>query len=514
MAATAGSRCAWTVVALTIVVVADLSAAREGPEAPGSGPRRSSTRCSGAPGDAFRRLGEPAPRRRCRGARSPSRGGRGALGGRDRCRVDRRARGVCCPSASPPSSPAPDRRRPATRADGAKARVPGRRGRARRSSSADASLDRGPSCDADAVVVLTDGYPSGLLGELEGLIVPTRGQVIASEPLAGEALQCSTLRAPRLRLLAPDRGRAHCRLLAAFGTCRSKREFTAGEGPTTDWVQLGRSRGFVNGLVGRELRVDYRWAGIFGLVLDFLPVVGKVPGEAGMWVAGGYSGHGNVLGFAWERLVGAGDPRRSRPTAQALRAARLLGQSPCNALILGQGQGRYLEIDMLRWSDPRSSVAASIERSWAAFAIARSWTARPVESNRVTSSALLRPSASPTRTRPISVTSPRVTRPAGNYPPRAHRRGARLLPVVAEEASARELLDRHLGLAGTVCAHQARCAGRCGADRERIRRWPGGVTVITSRSCSSPSRDPAMRCAEPDRRRPAAGRCRRPRRAG
>ena len=36
---------------------------------------------------------------------------------------------------------------------------------------------------ADTVVVATDGYPSGLLGELEGLIVPTRGQVIATEPL-------------------------------------------------------------------------------------------------------------------------------------------------------------------------------------------------------------------------------------------------------------------------------------------------------------------------------------------
>ena len=38
--------------------------------------------------------------------------------------------------------------------------------------------------DAETVVVATDGYPSGLLGELEGLIVPTRGQVIATEPLA------------------------------------------------------------------------------------------------------------------------------------------------------------------------------------------------------------------------------------------------------------------------------------------------------------------------------------------
>src|SRR4051794_12501262 len=33
------------------------------------------------------------------------------------------------------------------------------------------------------VVICTDGYPSGLLGEIEGLIIPTRGQVIATEPV-------------------------------------------------------------------------------------------------------------------------------------------------------------------------------------------------------------------------------------------------------------------------------------------------------------------------------------------
>jgi gamma-glutamylputrescine oxidase len=37
--------------------------------------------------------------------------------------------------------------------------------------------------EAPTVIVCTDGYPSGLLGAIEGLIVPTRGQVIATEPL-------------------------------------------------------------------------------------------------------------------------------------------------------------------------------------------------------------------------------------------------------------------------------------------------------------------------------------------
>ena len=75
--------------------------------------------------------------------------------------------------------------------------------------------------------------------------------------------------------------------------------------------------------MGRELRVDYAWAGIFGMVMDFLPVVGRVPGLDDVWVAGGYSGHGNVLGFACGELVagavlgnGADRPLRSGAVAE------------------------------------------------------------------------------------------------------------------------------------------------------------------------------------------------------
>ncbi|MGH3126834.1 MAG: NAD(P)/FAD-dependent oxidoreductase, partial [Gaiellaceae bacterium] len=71
---------------------------------------------------------------------------------------------------------------------------------------------------------------------------------------------------------------------------------------TTPVVQDALER-FVAEHVGRPLRIDYRWAGIFGMVFDFLPVVGRVAGDDRLWMAGGYSGHGNVLGFASGRLV-------------------------------------------------------------------------------------------------------------------------------------------------------------------------------------------------------------------
>jgi gamma-glutamylputrescine oxidase len=153
--------------------------------------------------------------------------------------------------------------------------------------------------DAETVVVTTDGYPSGLLGELEGLIVPTRGQVIATEPIEEMLFEI------------PHYGRHgfdywHQRLdgrivAGGFRDVSLDTEFTAEE-VTTPIVQDALER-FVEEHVGRPLRVDYRWAGIFGMVFDFLPVVGPVPDHDGVWIAGGYSGHGNVLGFACGRLV-------------------------------------------------------------------------------------------------------------------------------------------------------------------------------------------------------------------
>ncbi len=153
--------------------------------------------------------------------------------------------------------------------------------------------------DAETVVVATDGYPSGLLGELEGLIVPTRGQVIATEPV------------PERFFEIPHYGRhgfdywhqtADGRVVAGgFRDVSLQDEFTADE-VTTPVVQEALEA-FVESLLGRRVGVEHRWAGIFGMVFDFVPVVGTVPGEDGVWVAGGYSGHGNLLGFACGRLV-------------------------------------------------------------------------------------------------------------------------------------------------------------------------------------------------------------------
>ena len=174
--------------------------------------------------------------------------------------------------------------------------------------------------EAPLVLVATDGYPSGLLGELEGLIVPTRGQIVATEPI------------PERWYEVPHYGRhgfdywhqtPEGRIVAGgFRDAALATEFTAEE-VTTSPVQRALEA-FVAELAGRPLRIDYRWAGIFGMVMDFLPVVGRVPGLEGVWVAGGYSGHGNVLGFACGQLVARAILGEEAPFLDLFEPARLL----------------------------------------------------------------------------------------------------------------------------------------------------------------------------------------------
>jgi len=174
---------------------------------------------------------------------------------------------------------------------------------------------------AETVVVATDGYPSGLVGGLEGLVVPTRGQVIATEPI------------PERFFEIPHYGRhgydywhqtEDGRIVAGgFRDVSLQEEFTADEVLTPKVQQALED--FVASLVGRPLRVDYRWAGIFGMIFDFLPAVGRVPGMDGVWIAGGYSGHGNVLGFACGRLVARAILGDRDPLLDLFEPARLLG---------------------------------------------------------------------------------------------------------------------------------------------------------------------------------------------
>ena len=173
---------------------------------------------------------------------------------------------------------------------------------------------------AAEVVIATDGYPSGLLGPLEGLIIPTRAQMVATEPIPERLFEC-----PHYSRHGFDywQQREDGRILAGgFRDTALDDEFTTSE--ETTWAIQASLERLVSDLVGWPVVPTHRWAGLFGFVPDFMPVVGAVPGIDRLWVCGGYSGHGMVLGFMCGELVVDAVLGREAPDLDLFDPARLL----------------------------------------------------------------------------------------------------------------------------------------------------------------------------------------------
>ena len=162
--------------------------------------------------------------------------------------------------------------------------------------------------DADRVVVATDGYGHGLVPELADLIWPTRGQVIASEPLDDVLYDRPHYARQGFDYWQqlPD-GRI---LLGGFRDVSILDELTDVE-ETTPAIQASLES-FLYELAGGEVEVTHRWAGIFGLTQDMLPLVGAVPGrDERIWVAGGYSGPRQRPRLRLRRARRRRDPRHA-----------------------------------------------------------------------------------------------------------------------------------------------------------------------------------------------------------
>jgi glycine/D-amino acid oxidase-like deaminating enzyme len=154
--------------------------------------------------------------------------------------------------------------------------------------------------EAEAIVVAADGLTSGLLPELNGMVVPVRGQMLATAPLVGRLFDRPHYARHGFDYWQqlPD-GRL---VVGGKRDLALEAEYTDVE-VTTPFIQE-QLEAFASELIGGTLPiVTHRWAGIWGETPDNLPLAGPVPGRAGAWVAGGYSGHGNVLGFACGELV-------------------------------------------------------------------------------------------------------------------------------------------------------------------------------------------------------------------
>ena len=236
---------------------------------------------------------------------------------RVRRRVGRRAPAAARP-AVPRRDPAPARRR-------APARRAGSGGSPRHAAEAGAEIREGDAgrrvdeLDADAVVVAGDGFTASLLPELAARSCPTRGQVLATEPLPERRYDAAALRARQgydyWQQLPDGRLVIGGQRDASLATEQTDVEETTTVRPGSD------SRSSSQQLVGlRAARSPTAGRGSGARRRTALPLVGRVPGRDGVWVAGGYSGHGNALGLACGDLVARAILGEQPPELDAVRS--------------------------------------------------------------------------------------------------------------------------------------------------------------------------------------------------
>ena len=149
----------------------------------------------------------------------------------------------------------------------------------------------GSECLAASVVLATNAYTSLLLPEIK--IAPVRAQMLASGPDPRRLVERPTYAERGFRYWRQLRDR---RLLVGGFRNHALEEEVGYDATPTPRIQAlleGETR-----RLGSLAPVTHRWAGIMGFTEDELPLVGPVAGHPGVWICGGYSGHG--MGFAFQ----------------------------------------------------------------------------------------------------------------------------------------------------------------------------------------------------------------------
>lgn len=167
------------------------------------------------------------------------------------------------------------------------------------------------------VILASNGYTPYLLKDLQGAIVPLRGQITAQRP--GKATKFTTplpttysfIYRNGYEYMIPrplSDGGQHIIIGGGLGRLP---QAGASEYGTVDDSTLNPQisaylRGSLTGYFGTENwgeeddeeasgRVVQEWSGIMGATADGRPFVGEVPDKNGLWISAGFNGHGMVL---------------------------------------------------------------------------------------------------------------------------------------------------------------------------------------------------------------------------
>ena len=149
------------------------------------------------------------------------------------------------------------------------------------------------SLSARHVVVTADGYLPALVPEYAGRVRSRRLHMVATAPVAERVIEPMVYSRWGYEYLQqrPD-GRV---LVGGFGDLDGPDSYTDSDsGSPRIWARIEQ---FLRDDLGLQVPTTHHWAGLVGYSDDNLPYVGEAPERPGLWVAGGYSGHGNVPGF-------------------------------------------------------------------------------------------------------------------------------------------------------------------------------------------------------------------------
>jgi gamma-glutamylputrescine oxidase len=143
------------------------------------------------------------------------------------------------------------------------------------------------------VIVAADGALPRLVPAYQGRVRARRLHMVATEPLPDRIVD---------RLVYARWGyeyfqqRPDGRIMAGgFGDVDGDASYTdRAEGDPLIWDRIER---YLREDIGVDAPITHRWTGTVGYSEERRPFVGAVPGRPGLWVAGGYSGTGNVPGF-------------------------------------------------------------------------------------------------------------------------------------------------------------------------------------------------------------------------
>jgi glycine/D-amino acid oxidase-like deaminating enzyme len=151
----------------------------------------------------------------------------------------------------------------------------------------------GFSVRAPRVVIAANALAPSLHGWFADKIVPVRGQVLATAPLA----TAPKVPGPVYANEGYEYWRLHeGRLILGGQRPRARGEEHGLDEALNARVQAALDRFLSDNFPGVRAHVTHRWAGIMDFSVDGFPLVGEVPGEPGLLTAVGFTGHG--LGYA------------------------------------------------------------------------------------------------------------------------------------------------------------------------------------------------------------------------